>query len=346
MSVLRLLSIASLLLLSLSGQASARQYANPGAYPYAVPQHAYNRYAGTPYPYPAAGYAYNPYAGAPRPYHRADVYPAQPLRPGGYRQPGYAQARPPLAPAVKTTVKASVKNAAGSGKQKPRRVENANTGDRAVLGENKQDFIETLLPHIDKENRRLSKLRRDVIGLFTRVDNGKNNQAEILRLEKLAGQYRVDGDPSTSESARDELLRKIDIIPSSLALAQAANESAWGKSRFATEANNLFGIWTYDESKGLKPKNREQGKTHLVRIFADVGDSVRYYMHTLNSHPAYAPLREIRGQLRESRQVIDGHELASGLEKYSAKGQKYIDLIQRLIRQHEWARLDSDHQQA
>lgn len=346
MSFLRLLSIASLLLLSLSGQAIARQYASPGAYPYAVPQHAYTPYAGARHPYPAAGNAYNPYARAPQPYYPANGYPAQPMRPGGYRQPGYAYARPPVAPAAKTTAKASVKNNAGSGKQKPRRVDNDNTGDGVVLSENKQDFIETLLPHIEKENQRLSKLRRDIIGLFTRVDNGKNSAAEKKSLQKLAGKYRVDGDPSTSQSARAELLRKIDIIPSSLALAQAANESAWGKSRFATEANNLFGIWTYDESKGLKPKKREPGKTHLVRIFANVGDSVGYYMHTLNSHPAYETLREIRGQLRESRQVIDGHELASGLEKYSAKGQKYIELIQHLIRQHEWARLDSGKQQA
>ena len=79
--------LASLLLLSLSGQAIARQYAYPGAYPYAVPQHAYNPYAGAPYPYPAAGNARNPYAGAPQPYYPANRYPVQPLRPGGYHQP-------------------------------------------------------------------------------------------------------------------------------------------------------------------------------------------------------------------------------------------------------------------
>ena len=141
-------------------------------------------------------------------------------------------------------------------------------------------------------------------------------------------------DPLTSKAARDELLGKIDIIPSSLALAQAANESAWGQSRFAQEANNLFGIWTYDKDKGLVPRNREQGKKHLVRIFDDVGESVRYYMHTLNSHPAYAGLREIREDLRASGLAIDGHKLAVGLEKYTAKGQQYIDLIQGLIRQY------------
>ncbi len=189
-------------------------------------------------------------------------------------------------------------------------------------------------------------MRSEVSRLFSRLDSGALDQSGKLRLQKLAGKYRVDGDPSGSKTARAELLRKIDIIPSSLALAQAANESAWGKSRFAQEANNLFGIWTYDKTRGIKPKNRAEGKTHLVRVFDNFGDSVRYYMYTLNSHPAYKPLRNIRRQLRASRQVIDGHELASGLEKYSARGQEYIDIIQRLIRQHEWARLDSNNQQA
>ena len=132
----------------------------------------------------------------------------------------------------------------------------------------------------------------------------------------------------------------------SLVLVQVVNESVWGWSRFAQEVNNLFGIWTYDEDKGIKPLNREEGKTHLVRIFDDYGESVSYYMHTLNSHPAYRELREIRQQLRTSGQEIDGHKLAAGLEKYSARGQVYIELIRSLIRQNRWAQLDTANQSA
>ena len=190
----------------------------------------------------------------------------------------------------------------------------------------------------------MSRLREEVSGLLNRQAYGTLDDTGKQRLRKLAASYRIDDDPVDSASARQALLHRIDIIPSSLALAQAANESAWGKSRFAREANNLFGIWTYDEDKGLKPRNREAGKTHLVRIFDDYGDSVRYYMHLLNSHPAYADLREIRVQLRTARQTIDGHSLASGLDKYSAKGKEYVDLIKSLIRQNEWARLDMDNQ--
>lgn len=183
--------------------------------------------------------------------------------------------------------------------------------------------------------------------MFDKIETDRAlSPSEQQQISKLASKYRVKGDPLVDVTARGEMLRKIDIIPSSLALAQAANESAWGESRFAQQANNLFGIWTYDQDKGLKPKRREEGKTHLVRIFDDFGESVRYYIYTLNSHPAYQELRQIRQQLRASKQIIDGRKLAAGLEKYSAKGQAYIELIQSLIEQNEWALLDTDNQQA
>ena len=204
-----------------------------------------------------------------------------------------------------------------------------------------------MLPYIEQENRRLSRLRQSVASLLDKLEgNVAINSSERQQINKLARRYRVNGNPLENAQARAELLRKVDIIPASMALAQAANESAWGQSRFALQANNLFGIWTYDQDKGLKPLNREAGKTHLVRIFDDYGESVRYYMHNLNSHPAYRDLREIREQLRASGQRIDGHKLAAGLEKYSAKGQVYIDLIRSLIRQNQWARLDTDKQRA
>ena len=206
----------------------------------------------------------------------------------------------------------------------------------------KQAFVTSLLPYIDDENRRLLALRMRVERLLSRLEAGAAlSLTEQQELARLAKRYRVAGDPLEQAAARAELLRRVDIIPASLALAQAVNESAWGESRFAREANNLFGIWTYDEARGLKPLRREQGKNHLVRIFDDVGESVRYYMHNLNSHPAYAQLRALRHQLREADRDIDGHRLAAGLEKYSARGHVYIGLIRDLIEQNEWARLDA-----
>ena len=338
MFALRHISVIVLLWLVASNQAFAYQYAGYAPYGYVQPPRAYNPYA--------------PHA-RPAPYPPAYQYPASYRYPQQHR-PVFRSPRPEKehvtrpststgSPAAETrTQTASVKSSAVA--RQPGKYESSTNNGNITAATNKKDFIEALLPHIEKENQRLLSLRYQVADLFEQVDNDENGASR--QLQRLAKQYRVKGNVLTSTSAREELLSKIDIIPSSLALAQAASESAWGKSRFATEANNLFGIWTYDEAKGIKPKHREQGKKHLVRIFDDIGESVRYYMHTLNSHPAYAELRAIRLELRESGREISGLELAAGLEKYSAKGQEYIDLIRNLIRQNRWAQLDTGNRPA
>lgn len=320
----RTIVLLTMLMTLYSGHAMANQYGYYSPNPYSAPQ-AYG----------------NPHMRAPHPYYPAYRRPSQ-SRPAYARwhMPAVNAARPesaepstakssPIAVEVKTgTPEKDVKSA-------------------SMLTGKKQEFTTTLLPYIDEENRRLTALRKRVSAMFHKIETGTAmSLSGQQQISKLADKYRVKGDPLVDKAAREDLLRKIDIIPSSLALAQAANESAWGESRFAQEANNLFGIWTYDQDKGLKPKRREEGKTHLVRIFDDFSESVRYYMHTLNSHPAYQELRIIRQQLRDADQVIEGQKLAAGLEKYSAKGQAYIDLIQDLIQQNEWVRLDTGNRRA
>lgn len=301
----------------------------------------YGYYA--PAQYAAAPAFYRPYAPVPAPY-----YPV-------YRYRAYAAAYPPQpqsrGPLIETSQSRRQPRAVAE-QSSASIVQKRGTGDRAVnspvqMSDKKRQFISALLPYIEQENRRLSVMRNTVITIIDKLETGITpDVSEQQQLVKLAARYRLDGDPLQDREARDELLRKIDIIPVSLALAQAANESAWGESRFAQEANNLFGIWTYDQAKGLKPKNRENGKTHLVRIFDDIGASVRYYAYNLNSHPAYRELREIRQQLRASGKEINGYALAAGLENYSAKGQVYIELIRSLIEQNEWALLDMDNLRA
>ena len=160
-----------------------------------------------------------------------------------------------------------------------------------------------------------------------------------LELRHLARRYRVSGDPVKDPRARDALLRRVDVIPVSLVLAQAANESAWGTSRFAREGNNLFGIWTWDESKGIVPKKRAPGHRHLVRRFDSIQESVRYYLHNLNSHPAYTQLRILRAHAREQGRPLRGSELAAGLTRYSARGEEYVRLIRQLIQRYDLASL-------
>jgi len=325
---LRTILLATMLVTLYNGHAVAYQYGYYAPNPYSAPR-AFR----------------NPYARAPYPYYPVYRYQAQP-------RPAYTRARPPVqVPAVNTTKvitpeQSTANSTPISDEVKTGTTEKTVKSDSMLTGK-KQEFITTLLPYIEEENRRLIALRKSVGAILDKVERDMAlSTSQQQQISKLADKYRVKGDPLVDLSAREELLRKIDIIPSSLALAQAANESAWGGSRFAQQANNLFGIWTYDQDKGLKPKRREEGKTHLVRIFDDFSESVRYYMYTLNSHPAYQELRQIRQQLRSANQVIEGQKLAAGLEKYSAKGQAYIELIQSLIEQNEWALLDTDNQRA
>jgi len=324
----RLLASALLLWSLFSTQAMAWQRVSYNPYPvYAAPVNYY-----------AAPVNYNPYA---QPYARPYGNPVYNYPANNYPRYGYPQQNyftPQFVPAklTKPVVKPDIKKALPPKKAITQR----STSSKKI-------FIENLLPYIDKENKRLKQLRKQVLTINQQLEAGITlSEKSKSWLKKIAKKYRVKGNPITKPQAREELLTKIDIIPSSLTLAQAANESAWGKSRFATEANNLFGIWTYDKSKGLKPKNRDSEKKHLVRIFDHYGESVSYYMHTLNSHPAYSKLREIRQQQRRNDMTLDGYEMADGLEKYSAKGDLYIKLIQQLILQNQWAQLDGSNQSA
>jgi len=319
----RTILLVIMLMALYSGHVAAYQYGYYSPNPYYAPRTTRNSYVRAAYPY----------------------YPVYRYQPQS--RPAYA--RPPVQVPVENTtkvIKSEAKSSPVSVEVKTGATAKTIKSDSLLTGK-KQEFMTSLLPHIERENRRIIELRKSVVFMLDKIErDAALSASEKQQISELANKYRVKGDPLVDITAREEMLRKIDIIPSSLALAQAANESAWGESRFAQQANNLFGIWTYDQDKGLKPKRREKGKTHLVRIFDDLGESVSYYMYTLNSHPAYQELRQIRQQLRASNQVVEGQKLAAGLEKYSAKGQAYIDLIQSLIEQNEWARLDSDNQQA
>lgn len=228
----------------------------------------------------------------------------------------------------------------------PEKKEKTASNDQGLTG-NKQDFISRIRPLVIRENQRLETLRDEVQGMLNaNHDVEKLGKQDKTYLRKLARDYRIEEDPVESPLARQELLDRIDIIPVSLALAQAANESAWGQSRFAREGLNLFGIWTYDESKGIVPKNRPEGQKHLVRKFTTLQESVGYYMHTLNSHPAYTLLRDIRSEHRSRNSTPEGTDLAEGLEAYSAKGKEYIKLIRQVIRQNKLALLDNQTTEA
>ena len=149
----------------------------------------------------------------------------------------------------------------------------------------------------------------------------------------LLDTYRVtDGDI-------DELLIRVDSVPVSLVLAQAAEESGWGTSRFAALGNALFGQWTYGE--GMAPKQRRADKgNYSIAAFDSPLDSVRAYLLNINRHAAYADLRRLRAQARAAEERASGYELANTLLKYSERGQHYVESLHTIIRVNELADAD------
>lgn len=191
-------------------------------------------------------------------------------------------------------------------------------------------FFRALLPLVEAENARIRDQRRYVEARFAPgpLRPGTRNWNRVARLAEL---YRVRGDLNDA-GVRQILLKRMDEVPAALALAQAANESAWGTSRFAREANNLFGLWTYDKTQGLAPLQRKPGTRHYVRRFADLRSSVRTYLHTLNVGRAYVELRGLRAEMRAADEALDPLRLAGGLRRYSERGMAYVQEIRAVIR--------------
>jgi len=194
----------------------------------------------------------------------------------------------------------------------------------------KKQFLYQILPLIISANKSIQYDRKQLLDISSKGNASMTNK-DKSQLKKLAKRYRVSGDIIHDISLQQELLKRVDEIIPSMALAQAANESAWGTSRFSKQGNNLFGIWTYNPEIGIKPLKREPGKKHFVRKFKSFQESVTIYMHTLNTHSAYKKLRDIRYEAALNDRKLSGYELAKGLEKYSARGLEYIQMIQGMI---------------
>ncbi len=188
----------------------------------------------------------------------------------------------------------------------------------------KDMFIKIVLPLIVKEN---TKIRIDRKRLFTILNKNSNTDIEKKWLEKKYKQYGVKQNDLSSLKIR------MDEIPVSLAIAQAAKETGWGTSRFALKGNALFGQWTWS-GEGLKPKNAEEGKDHKVMKFNSLQLSVRAYLRNLNTHSTYKNLRKERTKLRDKNKPLDSLILSKHLDKYAETGNKYVEVLKKIIEQN------------
>ena len=204
-------------------------------------------------------------------------------------------------------------------------------------------FFKTILPVVLEENDEIGRMRQRAQALFS-AGLHVVGEKQLRWLEAIAKEYRVKGDLTQPET-QSLLLRRLDQTPVSLALAQAANESGWGSSRFALDANNLYGQWTFKAGKGLVPANRDAGLNHAIRIFPSLRESVKSYLYNINVSFAYEGLRRLREDMRREGLGINGYLLAGGLVRYSERGEEYVQEIRSIIRgnQLDWLDADADY---
>ena len=194
-------------------------------------------------------------------------------------------------------------------------------------------FFGFLLPLVDEENERLLDLRTrlNYIYEYVRWDRGIDSE-DMTWLHDVIKEFRIPETDVHAEEFWEIALRRVDAVPDHLVLAQAANESAWGTSRFAREGNNLFGQWCFRQGCGLIPVNRPEGATYEVARFDSVCQSIGSYMHNLNTGRTYQELRKIRATARQKGHEPDATAMAAGLISYSERGEDYISELRAMIR--------------
>ena len=196
--------------------------------------------------------------------------------------------------------------------------------DLKTLGDTKTKrelFIKIVLPLILDANKQITEDRKK---LFKILNKNFNTVGERVWLNRRFKQYKIE------DHDLAKLKMRMDTIPVSLALAQAANESGWGTSRFALEGNALFGQWTWSK-KGISPKNKDSNQNHKVLQFQILKASVIAYKNNLNTHNAYKEFREVRAKLRQENKKIIGLDLSQYIKNYAAIGEKYVAIIEDII---------------
>jgi Bax protein len=206
--------------------------------------------------------------------------------------------------------------------------------------EKKANFFAYLHPMIKQVNEEVLAQRKTLLEMQASLPKLSSKDTKVL--EEYTHTYRVKKELPTKQKI-ELLKRKINTIPASLILAQAANESAWGTSRFAREGNNYFGQWCYSKGCGLVPQGRDDGAKHEVAKFDSPIDSIRSYIRNLNSHPTYKPLRELRTQSLLKDKKPSGELLAQGLLGYSIRREEYVKEIQSMIRYNKLSRFDAEN---
>lgn len=205
--------------------------------------------------------------------------------------------------------------------------------------ERKAAFFGYLAPLIEEKNDEVRAIRQELVAW------NEHRQSigwwDARQIRHIAKDYRMEDFELGSDADWQTLLRRVDAVPPSLALAQAANESAWGTSRFSQQGFNYYGQWCFKDGCGMVPELRATGKKHEVAAFDSPADSVASYIDNLNTHDAYYGLRVLRSTLKAAQQPVTGIALAAGLANYSERGAEYIDELRAMILDNGLAHYDA-----
>ncbi len=204
----------------------------------------------------------------------------------------------------------------------------------------KQIFFRIIAPLALSVGKEIESDRKE-LGEYMEKGLATLSNSEMQRLEEMAVAYKVvEPGAALNEEALQELWTRVDVVPLSLVLAQSAEESGWGTSRFAAEGNALFGQWAWG-ANAIKPKEQRAGKgDYGIARFDSPLESMRAYMMNLNTHPAYSELRKARAALRKEGKKPDGATLAKTLTRYSERGQEYVNTLLSIMNSNQLAATD------
>ena len=195
----------------------------------------------------------------------------------------------------------------------------------------KNTFIKIVMPLIIDENNKILENRKK---LFKILAKPNNSRGEKVWLKRRFEDYGIKNEDIT------ELKIRMDIVPVSIAIAQAAKESGWGTSRFALEGNAMFGQWTWGK-KGIAPLDRDKNQAHKILKFPILRSSVQAYKNNLNTHKGYSEFRKKRAELRKQNKKISGLELVQYLHNYAATGSEYTKVLKKIIDQNQLTDFDN-----
>lgn len=215
-----------------------------------------------------------------------------------------------------------------------------NAWGNITLNTKQRNFISFLLPKAKQVNQSILKDRQQLELLYEKHQSNSLTQTNINWLKQLAEKYDINNTNFNSNKTWTTLLKRVDHIPLSLILAQAANESAWGTSRFAKQGNNYFGEICLQQGCGIVPRRRDTNTSFEVKRYPSALASVKGYIKNLNTNKLYQPLRQARFEQRIENEPLNSIVLAEGLTHYSIIGERYVTAIQGLIRNKKLKQYD------